>query len=126
MRYSFLKIKTLFADTNTLDLVTCYMQKNINAAKPHNEARDKFISNLKDYNWQTDTQKLKPIQDAAEAIPQNLQWREPNFVQVKNSLDRAEALLNTFINNQEFTRCDEIKKIKIQTEALVKDYCKSP
>lgn len=46
------------------------MQKNINAAKPHAEARENFINNvLKGYNWEVDKDKLKPIIETAQPIP---------------------------------------------------------
>jgi hypothetical protein len=44
-------MQTLYADTESLDLVSCFMNKNLNAAKEHNKKRDEFIANLNNYNW---------------------------------------------------------------------------
>ena len=41
------------------------MQKNVNAIKPHNDARDNFISKLKHYDWMKDADRLRPIREAA-------------------------------------------------------------
>lgn len=54
-------MQTLYADTDTLDLVSCYMTKNLNAARVHNQQREEFVSQLHGYNWEADPLKLKPI-----------------------------------------------------------------
>ena len=53
--------QTLYADVDNLDMVSCYNAKNLNAAKLHNEQREQFVNHLHNYNWETDTLKLKPI-----------------------------------------------------------------
>lgn len=55
----------MYADVANLDLVSCYMQKNMNAIKPHNQAREQFLAQLENYNWAQDPSRLKAIKDAA-------------------------------------------------------------
>jgi len=45
------------------------MQKNMNAIKPHNDARDSFTNTYKNYNWNTDPLKLKSIKELAQNVP---------------------------------------------------------
>lgn len=89
-------MKTLYADSATLDVVSCYMQKNMNAIKPHNDARDTFKGSYQNYNWNSDPMKLKPIKDLAHNIP-SVSFKEPNFVQIKNGLNRCDNLIKSFL-----------------------------
>ena len=75
------------------------MTKNLNSIKIHNDERDKFINNLKNYNWETDTMKIKPIRDGAANLP-NCSFLEPNFVQIKNSFKRVDGVIKTLANQQ--------------------------
>lgn len=59
----------MYADGSNLDLVSCYMQKNVNAVKKHNDARQIFTNSIREYNWATDPQRLKPIKDSVEVLP---------------------------------------------------------
>ena len=87
----------MYADVANLDLVSCYMQKNMNAIKPHNQAREQFLSQLENYNWNSDSMRLKAIKDTAEHVPTNVNYRELNLVQVKNALNRCDNLINAYI-----------------------------
>ena len=52
-------MKTLYADTNLLDLVSCFMNKNPQGEKPHKDQRDTFVAGFQNYNWEADSLKLK-------------------------------------------------------------------
>jgi len=75
------------------------MNKNLNAVKTHNEIREKFISSIQKYNWESDALKLKPIRDAAAQLPA-CNYIEPNFVQIKNALNRSNDLTQILVKNQ--------------------------
>ncbi len=68
----------------------------MNAVKKHNDARDAFKAALKDYNWTTDPQRLKLIRDSADVVPKNVKYRQLNFVQIKNALNRCDNLIKSF------------------------------
>jgi hypothetical protein len=45
------------------------MQKNVNAARKHVEAREAFTNTLKVYNWAADPQRLKLLRDSIDGVP---------------------------------------------------------
>lgn len=102
------------------------MQKNVNAVRKHNEAREAFTNSLKEYNWAADPQRLKLIRDSIDNVPKNIKYRQLNFVQIKNALNRCDNLIKSFIKFQNFEACAEIKKIREETDKLVTIYCKNP
>ena len=87
------------------------MQKNMNAIKPHNEARDSFKSALEHYNWNSDSLKLKGIKDIVQNVPK-ISFREPNLVQIKNGLNRCDNLIKSFLKYENYNACADIKKIR--------------
>ena len=101
------------------------MQKNMNAIKPHNDARDAFKSSYHNYNWNSDPLKLKPIKDLAQNIP-NISFRQPNFVQIKNGLNRCDNLIKSFLKYENYTACAEVKKLREEADKLITTYCKNP
>jgi len=72
------------------------MNKNLNAAKLHNDQRDVFLAQFTNYNWETDTLKLKNIKEAAQVLP-NSTFMEPNFVAIKNATVRCMGLIQTLV-----------------------------
>ena len=80
------------------------MQKSMNAIKPHEEARESFKEAFTNYNWNADTKKLKSIKDLANDVP-DVKYREPNFVQIKNGLNRCDNLIRSFVKYENFTAC---------------------
>jgi hypothetical protein len=52
-----------------LDLVSCFMNKNVVGEKPHKDQRDTIVAALQDYNWENDHLKMKLIKEAAENLP---------------------------------------------------------
>lgn len=103
------------------------MQKNVNAIKPHNEAREQLISALRHYDWEKDPSRLKPIKEAADSVREkNIRYREPNFVQIKNGLNRCDNLIKSFLKYENYTACAEVKKIREDTDKLIALYCMQP
>lgn len=68
---------------------------------------------MKDYNWATDTQRLKLIRDpTVDALPKDFKYKQLNFVQIKNALNRCDNLIKSFVKFQNFEACTEIKKLR--------------
>ena len=88
----FYHIQTLYADTNLLDLVSCFMNKNPQGEKPHKDPRDTLVAGFQNYNWETDPLKLKSIKEAAEILPDS-QFQEPNFISIKTVTSRTVSLI---------------------------------
>jgi hypothetical protein len=65
----------VYADVDTLNLASCYRQRNMNNIGAHKKSRDTFVNTLKSYNWQSDPDKLKNIQILAASVPQNIKYR---------------------------------------------------
>ena len=84
----------------------------MNAIKPHNQAREQFLSQLEGYNWNADPMRLKAIKDTAEHAPVNANYRELNLVQVKNALNRCDNLINAYINMENFQGCQQMKTLR--------------
>ena len=61
----------MYADTDLLDLVSCFMNKNLDAGKIHKDQRDTFVTAFQNYNWESDPLKLKGIKDAAQVLPES-------------------------------------------------------
>lgn len=85
-------MQTLVADTNLLDLVSCFMNKNLAGEKPHKDQRDIIVAALQEYNWDNDSLKLKMIKEFAEKLPDS-DFQEPNFISIKNATSRTESLI---------------------------------
>ena len=51
---------------------------------------------------------------------------EPNFVQIKNAFKRLDNLINNYAQQQEFTKCNELKGLKIDTEKMIGAYLAHP
>jgi hypothetical protein len=117
-------MQTLYTDTDNFDLVNCFMNRNINALKPHIEVRRAF-EGFESYNWEADPLRLKPIREAAHSLP-NSDYQEPNFVAIKNACERAKDLMETLAKSMEFKRCEEIKELKTSTEGMLIEYCRHP
>jgi hypothetical protein len=101
------------------------MTKNLNAARAHNEQRDQFVSQLHSYNWEADPLKLKSIRESAAPIP-NCHYVEPNFTQIKNSFNRIDTLMKNLAQQQEFSKCNDLKAIKMETEKMLQAYLTHP
>ncbi len=57
----------MYADVSWLDLVNCYMEKNLNAIKVHNDAREKFFERLKNDKVFIDKE-VKGIREMAASV----------------------------------------------------------
>lgn len=57
------------------------------------------MNGLKNYNWEADTLKYRPIRDSAANLP-NSSFIEPNFAQLKNSFRRVDGVIKTLANQQ--------------------------
>lgn len=118
--------QTLYADVSSLDLASCYLLKNLNSIKVHNDARQQFFGKLKNYDWSTDEMKLNSILDIGKCVPQGIKYRQPNFVKIKNGLKKCGILLNNLIKQQKFTQCAQMKELIQSTEKYVMLYTKKP
>lgn len=47
-----------------------------------------------------------------DVVPKGLKYREPNFVQIKNGLQRCDNLIKTFLKYENYNGCAETKKLK--------------
>lgn len=101
------------------------MTKNLNAAKAHNDQREQFVSHLHNYNWEVDSLKLKPIRESAVPFPK-CNYVEPNFTQIKNSFNRIDMLMKNLAQQQDFTKCNELKGLKVETEKMLHAYLTHP
>ena len=61
----------MYADTDLLDLVSCFMNKNLDVGKIHKDQRDTFVTAFQNYTWESDPLKLKGIKDAAQVLPES-------------------------------------------------------
>lgn len=69
--------------------------------------------------------RLKTIREGADKLP-NSDFIEPNLIQIKNALKRADQLMSNFAKNQDFESCGEIKNLKTGLEKMVNAYLNNP
>ena len=108
-----------------LDLVSCFMNKNIVGEKPHKDQRDIIVAGMENYNWENDPLKLKLIREAAEILPDS-DFQEPNFISIKNATSRTESLIETCVQSHDYARCDELQRLIKKAEHCLKQYCQDP
>ena len=64
-----------------------------------------MITNLKNYDWNKDPSRLKAIKESADSVPKGINYREPNFVQIKNGINRCDNLIKSFLKYENYTAC---------------------
>lgn len=84
----------------------------MNSIQTHSQSRQEFFNNLKDYNWNLDTKKLKAVREMGANIPKEVRYKEPNFVQVKNAINRCDYLIKNRVQYERYEEAEVIKKSK--------------
>lgn len=59
-------------------------------------------------------------------MPKDFKYRQLNFVQIKNALNRCDNLIKSFVKSENYEGCTEIKKIKEELDKLIIAYSKNP
>lgn len=108
-----------------MDLVSCFMNKNVKVGKEHKDQRESFTTTMEHYDWNADHLKLKGIKEAAEIMPDST-FVEPNFIAIKNGILRCMSMIETCVQSHDYARCDEFQKLINDTEKCLKDYCRNP
>lgn len=81
------------------------MNKNVYGGKIHKDGRNTFLTSFQNYNWETDTLKLKGIKEAAQVLPES-SFVEPNFVAIKTGIQRCMSIIETYVKSHDYARCD--------------------
>lgn len=61
------------------------------------------------YDWSTDELKVRPVRDVCQKIPDNCQFIELNFNQIKKAKDKLGNIISKFSKEQKFLLCEEFK-----------------
>lgn len=78
----------------------------------HQQARAEFFEKVKNNDPKTDPLKLKAIAEMAKSVPQDVKYREPNFVRISNGLKKCQDILQNLIALQDFKACDQVKQLQ--------------